>query len=582
MPVARPGGRCLVLLLLATSASFGSSAAALQGSATSDAAAAQPPSPRRLNAVVMGAPRAFSSVVERVVGSPGTPGLTELEDLANAGLTAPDGAGVLRPVLADAVPTLENGLWRIFPDGRMETTWRIRPNARWHDGAPFTVDDLLFTMTVAQDQQLSWWGDPLVRLVESARADGGLTPASGPAVTVLWRAPAIDADMFFSRVAAQPLPRHLLGDAYATENSQFLRHAYWSSQFIGTGPFRVKEYIPSLVASLEANSQYVLGRPRLDEVVVRFIPDINTLVAQILALVVDLSLGPTVGASDATAVRARWRGGRVESGPFTRWVAIYPQFIDPEPPIIASLPFRRALYHAIDRQELAAMLTGGLAPEADAIIPPNDSAFADIEGQIAHYDYDPGYAFMLIEGLGYEGGADDFFLDAAGERLSVEIRTSGAATHSRSSVAVADYWARVGVEATVTVYPGAQPLAPEARSTFPGFDLRTEPAGAGALLRYHSSRTPLPENRFTGSNVSRYASPELNALIDRYYVTIPSAERIPVLGQIVGHMSDRLPVMGLFFDTDPVLIRDTLVNVVPPTAATASVAWNSHEWDIRR
>ena len=64
----------------------------------------------------------------------------EVTDLVNAGLTGPGDQGPLLPRLAEAVPTAENGLWVVQPDGRMETTWRIRSGAYWHDGTPLTAE----------------------------------------------------------------------------------------------------------------------------------------------------------------------------------------------------------------------------------------------------------------------------------------------------------------------------------------------------------------------------------------------------------------------------------------------------------
>ena len=58
------------------------------------------------------------------------------------------------PVLAEAIPSFENGLWKVFPDGQMETTWKIREGARWHDGTPFTSGDVLFTSKLEQDKEL--------------------------------------------------------------------------------------------------------------------------------------------------------------------------------------------------------------------------------------------------------------------------------------------------------------------------------------------------------------------------------------------------------------------------------------------
>ena len=80
---------------------------------------------------------------------------TRLRTLVNPGLSVVDDRDVRRPTLAEAVPTLENGLWKTTPDGRMETTWTIREGARWHDGAPFTTDDLLFTAMVGRDREVA-------------------------------------------------------------------------------------------------------------------------------------------------------------------------------------------------------------------------------------------------------------------------------------------------------------------------------------------------------------------------------------------------------------------------------------------
>src|SRR5438045_5362591 len=105
--------------------------------------------PKRVLGAVMADLPSPRSQLDRAAG--GTlPGAREFEQLVHAGLGVEDERGNVRPQLAEDVPTVENGLWRVFQDGRMETTWKIRPNVRWHDGTPFTAEDLLFTARVAQ------------------------------------------------------------------------------------------------------------------------------------------------------------------------------------------------------------------------------------------------------------------------------------------------------------------------------------------------------------------------------------------------------------------------------------------------
>src|SRR5438105_10804438 len=77
-----------------------------------------------------------------------TPGVAELYQLLDGSFTYLDAANVRQPLLVDAVPTVDNGNWRVLPDGQMETTWSFKTGVRWHDGVPATVDDVRFTLDV--------------------------------------------------------------------------------------------------------------------------------------------------------------------------------------------------------------------------------------------------------------------------------------------------------------------------------------------------------------------------------------------------------------------------------------------------
>ena len=59
-------------------------------------------------------------------------------DIINVGLTTLDSDGVRRPVLAVEAPSIDNGLWKLLPDGSMEILWQIKTGAHWHDGEPLT------------------------------------------------------------------------------------------------------------------------------------------------------------------------------------------------------------------------------------------------------------------------------------------------------------------------------------------------------------------------------------------------------------------------------------------------------------
>ena len=84
-----------------------------------------------------------------------------------------------------------------------------------------------------------------------------------------------------------------------------------------------------------------------------------------------------------------------------------------------------------------------------------------------------------------------------------------------------------------------------------------------------------------GNNYSRNVDPELDALLDRYFVTIPKRERAEALGGIIHRVTDQLAtVMPLFYNGQPTMVGNRLANVTVG-GGRATQAWNVHEWDVR-
>ncbi len=360
---------------------------------------------------------------------------------------------------------------------------------------------------------------------------------------------------------------------------------FWLYDYVGTGPYRVRSWDPSNLAVLEANPDYVLGRPKIDEIELRFILDGNTLTASVLAGGIDIVT--QLGSVDrAIAVRDGWRDGQVVfqfdqgGGPW-----LHPQFVNPRPAVIADVQFRRALLHAIDRQNIADTLGGGVGPVAHSYLNPGQSEYREIEAQLPRYEYDPRRAAQLIEGLGYSRGADGSFRDPTGQRLQMEILSQAPDTSANAAAAIADSWQRVGIGASAMRLTPRLAQDMEAQAAFPGFYISPQTKDVN-LRSLHSSGARLPENSFQVSgnpNWSRYMNAELDGLIDAYFRTIPVPERISVLGRFIRHVAEQLPVMGLYYSGRPDAFANRLINVSPrSTGATGTnPAWNAHEWDVR-
>ena len=512
---------------------------------------------------------------QRSVGS--IRGLDAVEELVHAGLTFLNNDGSPAPQLAAAVPTVENGLWKIFPDGRMETTWRIRETARWHDGTQITSEDLAFTAAVEQDKEVGIPPYPAYESIESITAPDPRT------VTVAWKRPFIEADgMFGYRVAGLPMPRHLLEKAFAEDKAGFTGLSYWTTDFVGAGAYKIKDWVRDSHVVLQANDEYVLGRPKIDEIEVKFIPDPTTLMANVLAGV-ELTLGKTISLDQALQLRDQWKDGRMLTKP-QAWTPINVQFINPNPTIVTDYRFRRAMIQAIDRQQLSDTVWSGQSNVAHSYVLQGIPFYNLVEPSIVKYEYDPRAAAQAIEGLGYTKRADGFFSDASGQRLSVSIySTVQNDIHPKTTAAVADYWQRLGVEVEQVLIPIQRAQDREYRAQFPGFELieNANSISSSDIRRFHSSSTPLPENRFqvTGNN-SRYRNPELDSFIDRYITTIPMPERMQALAGILHHQTENLTQLPLFHGVDPTMVANRILNVTA-RADRWTQAWNVQEWAVK-
>jgi peptide/nickel transport system substrate-binding protein len=495
-----------------------------------------------------------------------------IQPLVNAGLSVEDPGGVLLPLLAERVPSLENGLWKLFPDGRMETTWKLRSGARWHDGAPVIADDLRFSLEVGRDPEAPAFND-----VGYAEIDDVMAPDAAT-IVVTWKRPYIDADALLGgRGLRTPLPAHRLRDAYLADKGSLLDLPYWTEEYIGTGPYRVREWTTGVAVWLQANAEFALGEPRIAEIELRSIPDANTLAANLLAGAVDVT--SQVGSLDlGLQLRGQWREGTVlfnlGSG---NWQWMIPQFVDPHPSAIGDMRLRRALVLAMDREEMVETLRGGTSPVPHSILDPTRAETPEIEATIARYVYDPRQAEALFQDLGYARGAGGAYQDSGGQGLEIEVRTGPTDELGKTGAAIANYWQRFGVRATTVRVPSQRMQDFEYLATFPAFFVLGGPTGNPRS--FHGSRTRLPSNSFRSSSWHRYMSDELDALIDSYYLTIPMTARTEVLGQIARHVAEQVTIVGLNYSVSAGAVSRRLTNVSPQWPGF-QITWNAHEWDV--
>lgn len=526
--------------------------------------------PKRLTAAIMSD---LPVLYTKVNTTAGTAGLDAMADMVGAGLVGVDNEVNLLPVLADAVPTIENGRWKILPNGGMETSWTIREGAQWHDGTPFTPDDLMFTILVSRDRDLPSFRDSKYQYLDRIEAVDRRTARA------IWREPFAFADELFSALLALPIPRHLLEQPYLDEKEVFTQLPYWTTEYVGMGPFKVREFVRGSHMLLDANDRFPLGRPKIDVLEIRFIEDPRSVVANLLAGEVQLTIGRSLSLDEAIPMRDQWRDGRIEVG-FARWMRIGSQFVNPNPAALLNVGFRRALVHAIDRQQMVDALQYGLSTVAHTPLPPTRPEWREIDAQVRRYDYDPRLAARMIEDLGFTRGADGAFRDGPGARLTVELRSTASPTLSKAQLSVANDWQQAGVGVDVVQIPPQLVRDREYRAKRPGFQMAGTTLDPNEMTALHTSNIPRAENSYIGTNDPAYSSPEYDRLVDRYLVTIPERERNVVLADMARHVAENVPIFTLFYDVEPTMIANGLQNV-GPRRQPGTQAWNIYAWELR-
>ncbi len=497
-------------------------------------------------------------------------------DLVHPGLSALDSASGLTPLLVEAVPSVENGLWKVFDDGRMETTWQLKPGVTWHDGTPLSTEDLAFTIQVSRDRELATLRNRNYDLIEQLHSPDART------VTVTWSRPFIDADQLFTLSLGLPLPKHLLEEPYTRDKATFTELPYWTDAYVGLGPYKLSQWARGSHLILSAFDGYVPGRPKIREIEARVMNEPNAMMASFMGGALDLSRGAFLGVDQGLEMRERWNDGRVQAI-LNNWIVIYPQFLNANPPIVNNVQFRRAMLHAINREEMASTLMAGLVPMAHSPFPPDSREYRATERYLTKYDYDPRRTSQLLEGLGYSRGSDGLLRDAQGQPLSLELRTTGhREIPVKSTFPVADAWGQLGVTVEPYIIPIQRVSDIETQATFPAFLLVRTGFGIDRVWSFHSAEARVAEKNYNGRNNGRYMNPELDAIIDRYWVTIPWDTRMDVVGQILAQITDQVALLPLFYDMDIMLSSNRLLNAdAALRVAGAAQAWNAYDWDVK-
>ncbi|HTW85321.1 MAG TPA: peptide ABC transporter substrate-binding protein [Candidatus Sulfotelmatobacter sp.] len=342
------------------------------------------------------------------------------------------------PDAVSEVPTIANG--DVSKDG-LTLIYKIRPGDKWSDGVPVTCSDFRFTWQVMINPRNN------VNTTEGWRDIKDLD-CRNPAVAVVHmkRVYAPFLQQLWGVNGNGPImPEHVLAK-YNDAKGSFNTASYNSGPQVTSGPYTFLSWERGNAIRMQANPNFVFGKPKIDEVVYKIIPDQNTLATQVQTHEVDVAwnlqpasmgfLGRAAGVKVATPVV---------------YVFDHVDFNLRHPPFNDVL-VRRALTYAIDRKSLLDKVRLGLGELSNTFLDP--TLFPKMQDpKVMTYPYDPAKAKALLDQDGWHVGPGGIRVKN-GKRLSFQISTQVESDQGkRVQAQLQAYWRAVGADAEVKNYP---------------------------------------------------------------------------------------------------------------------------------
>lgn len=384
------------------------------------------------------------------------------------------------PELAASVPTVENG--GISQDGTI-VTYKLRQGVTWHDGQPFTSDDVRFTYGYLKKSAAISSFSGLYNSITSLECPDANT------VVVNYQEYRPDILLAFPYV----LPAHLM-----RSQAQIKQFAL---KPIGTGPYRFVAMEPGKELKLAANTKYFAGRAHIDNVVYKVFTDYPALYLAIRGGDVDLSVGIPEDEISRLA-------NQTMHGEWTAGLDLENISLNQDKPIFQDVAVRQAINYALDKRQIIDQAYNGSGVIADSVMPPNSWAFDESQKSSG---FNPDIAGKLLAQAGWTDSDGDKVLENGRKKLRFELSyTENDPARLQAANLIRDQLAAVGFEVDL------QPVLAERQQG----DLnsgRYDAAIVSYRLNPDLDQTSLWQSTQTppdGFNITGYNNPEVDGICD--------------------------------------------------------------------
>jgi peptide/nickel transport system substrate-binding protein len=480
-------------------------------------------------------------------------------------------------LLCTELPTIANGLAKIEdkPGGGrgMAVTIKLKPDLKWGDGVPVTSKDIEFTWRIGKD------------------------PASGFINNHPWstasRLDVVDEHTVVLHLDTvnvhynewdQLLPEHLEAAVHAKAGNaaDYIKQTTYNraptTPGLYNGPFIVTGYQSGQQVVLEPNPYWAGPKPGLKRIVIRVIENTAALQANLLSGDVDMVAGEGVGLTIDQVIALR--KAHPDQFNYLFKPSLTYEHIDLQigNPILADVRVRHALLYALDRKTLVGRLFEGLQPVAETWVNPLDPNYTK---DVPTYPYDVAKAKALLKEAGWTPASDGICRDAAGTKLTLEFATTaGNRLRELTQQVLQSQWKAACVDVVIKNEP-ARTLFGETvkKRTYSGMTMYgwSDSVGASPRRTLHSSMIGTAANNYGGNNAVAFNNKRMDELIDAADAELDPARQKAVWAEMQKIYATELPVLPLFYRSEPHVFPKWLQNYTPTGHGDYGVLW-SENW----
>ena len=489
-----------------------------------------------------------------------------------------DRDGRLQPVLAAEVPSIANG--GVSKDG-LSVTWKLRRGVAWHDGEPFTADDVVATWEFARHPESAAFTLGTYQPITVRKLDPHTVRVEYARPTPFW------SDAF---TGAGVLPRK----HFASYTGARSREAPGNLKPVGTGPYRLLDFRPGDSLRAEINPAYHLPhRPHFDAVEIKGGGDAVSAARGVLQTG-EFDFAWLLAVEDEILKRMETAGrGRLDFAPGGDIEYLMFNFADPwtevdgersspasRHPIFSDPAVRRAIAHLVDRDAIQRFVygRGGVATANFLNNPP------EFQTRRTGLAFDPAKANALLDAAGWVRGADGI-RSKGGRRFELVFQTTTNAPRQKTQTIIKQAAQQAGIavelkSVVAAVYFSSDPANPDTAGRFQA-DLqmhtvtRGQPDPGRFMELFCSWLIASKANKWQGRNSTRWRNDEYDRLYRAAEGELDPVKRAAALIRMNDIVCDELAVVPLFYRPKVTALANRLR---APISGWSNESSHIHDW----